>query len=130
MHRDIARESEGTTCEGRPFDTLSACRQATLDGWTREFNEERPHDALGMKTPAEVYAKSSRPWKGTPEALEYEVGLGSLRRGRHRLRCSARSRSRAAGKVVPRFSVQDCEAGTARADAGFGRKLPSRGMAR
>jgi len=63
MHKDIAREIQGTAYEGR---------QATLDEWTREFNEERPHESLGMKTPAEVYQKSSRPWKGTPEQLEYE----------------------------------------------------------
>jgi len=69
MHKDIAREIEGTAYEGR---------QATLDEWTREFNEERPHEALGMKTPAEVYVKSSRPWKGTPETLEYE-GMGKRR---------------------------------------------------
>ena len=69
MHKDIAREIEGTAYEGR---------QATLDEWTREFNQERPHEALGMKTSAEVYVKSSRLWKGTPETLDYE-GMGKRR---------------------------------------------------
>jgi len=69
MHKDIAREIQGTAYAGR---------QATLDEWTREFNEERPHEALGMKTPSEVYVKSTRPWKGTPETLDYE-GMGKRR---------------------------------------------------
>ena len=69
LHHDIAREIEGTAYQGR---------QATLDVWTKEFNEERPHEALGMKTPAEVYQKSPRPWQGTPEELAYE-GLAQRR---------------------------------------------------
>lgn len=63
MHKDVAREIEGTQYEGR---------QAALDEWTREFNEVRPHEALGMQTPAEVYKKSERKWKGTPDELEYK----------------------------------------------------------
>jgi putative transposase len=46
MHRDIAGELEGS-----PYEE----RQAALETWRREFNEERPHEALGMKTPAEIY---------------------------------------------------------------------------
>ena len=38
-----------------------------LDG---EFNTERPHEALAMKCPAEVYATSPRRYDGLPE-LQY-----------------------------------------------------------
>jgi transposase InsO family protein len=62
MHRDIAREVEGVAYEQR---------QAALETWRREFNEERPHQALGMRTPAEVYQNSPRRWSGTPEKLLY-----------------------------------------------------------
>jgi hypothetical protein len=31
------------------------------------FNAERPHEALGMKCPAEVYSASPRPYAGLPE---------------------------------------------------------------
>lgn len=47
-------------------------RQAELDEWKRSFNEERPHEALGMKMPADVYKKSSRSYAGSPTDLRYE----------------------------------------------------------
>jgi putative transposase len=35
-------------------------QQREFDFWRREFNEERPHEALGQKPPATVYQASSR----------------------------------------------------------------------
>jgi hypothetical protein len=35
-----------------------------------EFNNERPHQALDMKFPVEVYTPSTRPYRGLPE-LDY-----------------------------------------------------------
>jgi putative transposase len=55
MHRDIKREVQRT-----PARNLEL-QQSILDAWRTEFNVERPHEALGMKTPAAVYKKSSRP---------------------------------------------------------------------
>jgi transposase InsO family protein len=63
MHKDIARELEGTSYPDR---------QAALDVWRREFNEERPHESLGMRMPKEVYQLSKRKWEGTPDQLDYE----------------------------------------------------------
>ena len=62
LHRDIARELEGVQQEER---------QATFETWRREFNEERPHQALGMRVPAELYQPSARKWTGTPELIGY-----------------------------------------------------------
>lgn len=62
MHRDIARELEGA-----PYEE----RQAAFDTWRQEFNEERPHAALGMRMPREVYEHSQRKWEGTPETIDY-----------------------------------------------------------
>lgn len=42
-------------------------QQAKFDAFIDEFNTERPHEALGMKTPAEVYTPASRPYRGLPE---------------------------------------------------------------
>ena len=67
MHRDIAKELQPRTTE-----------QAALDLWREEFNQERPHEALGMKCPAEVYQNSTRSYEGTPEDLEYP-GLDTRR---------------------------------------------------
>ena len=42
-----------------------------LDVWRETFNYERPHEALGMKCPAELYRPSERKYEGTPQDLDY-----------------------------------------------------------
>ena len=42
-------------------------QQAKFDESLREFNEERPHEGLDMKRPAEVYATATRPYDGLPD---------------------------------------------------------------
>ena len=51
LHADIAREIEAAR-QGE--------EQASLDLWRRTFNHERPHEALGMKCPGEIYTPSPR----------------------------------------------------------------------
>jgi len=46
-------------------------QQTSFDEWRRTFNEERPHEALAMKRPAEVYQPSPRKFAGTPDDLTY-----------------------------------------------------------
>lgn len=72
MHLDIKRELQ--LCGGK----AGASRQADFDVWRRVFNEERPHESLGMRFPAEVYRASERKFDGTPEKLEYG-GMDSRR---------------------------------------------------
>ena len=36
------------------FQTLDEARQ-TLRAWFKYYNEQRPHQALGMKTPSTIY---------------------------------------------------------------------------
>ena len=64
LHGDVARELQRSGMHG--------ARQEAFEVWRREFNTERPHEALGMRCPAEVYQRSERPWTGTPQGLEYE----------------------------------------------------------
>jgi putative transposase len=45
-------------------------QQGKFDQFMRIFNEERPHQALNMRCPAELYRTSPRPYQGLPE-LEY-----------------------------------------------------------
>ena len=47
-------------------------QQAKFDDFIDEFNNERPHEALGMKMPAEIYAKSVREYQGLPP-VEYPM---------------------------------------------------------
>ena len=63
LHRDVSRELEAHRLGEY---------QAELDQWRQQFNEERPHEALGMKRPAEVYQARTRQYDGTPEDLEYK----------------------------------------------------------
>jgi transposase InsO family protein len=50
--------------------------QAWAVEFRREYNHERPHEALGMKTPAEVYqAVNLRPYQEQPREWEYSGGL-------------------------------------------------------
>lgn len=54
MHRDMAADLELAPAASRR-DQQRAC-----DKWRQEFNHVRPHDAIGGKTPSEVYTKSTR----------------------------------------------------------------------
>jgi transposase InsO family protein len=60
MHLTLKKEAT------RPPGMNSLQQQARFDDFLREFNTERPHEALGMKRPAEVYIPSSRPYDGLP----------------------------------------------------------------
>ena len=71
LHLDIRRQLQ---------DTGYGQRQAAFELWRREFNEERPHEALGMRTPSEVYRDSERAYTGSPDKLCYE-GIASRRVG-------------------------------------------------
>jgi transposase InsO family protein len=62
MHGDIRRELEAGRV-GRD--------QAAFDVWRNEFNNERPHESLGMRMPSEVYEPSTRRYEGTPERIDY-----------------------------------------------------------
>jgi len=42
-------------------------QQARFDDFIEIFNNERPHEALDMKCPAEVYQPSARAYKGLPD---------------------------------------------------------------
>ena len=68
MHADIAREIEGRIPGG------IAANQVALDAWVEEYNAVRPNEAIGMKTPDEVYRPSERKYAGDFDTLEYPAG--------------------------------------------------------
>jgi transposase InsO family protein len=55
--------------------------QMWYDAFRQEYNEERPHEALGMKTPASVWRPSERRYQAKPPAWEYEAGAEVRRLG-------------------------------------------------
>jgi transposase InsO family protein len=61
MHLTLKREAT------RPPGSNSLQQQAKFDRFVQEYNDERPHEALDMKCPAEIYAPAPRPYQGLPE---------------------------------------------------------------
>jgi transposase InsO family protein len=61
MHLTLKQETT------RPPGMNSLQQQAKFDAFLQEFNTERPHEALAMKCPADVYKPSNRPYRGLPE---------------------------------------------------------------
>jgi transposase InsO family protein len=61
MHLTLKKEAT------RPAGANIFQQQAKFDAFIEEFNNERPHEALDMKCPAEVYTPSLRPYQGIPE---------------------------------------------------------------
>ena len=51
----------------RPPEGNLLQQQARFDAFVSEFNGERPHEAIGMKVPADLYTASLRPYIGLPE---------------------------------------------------------------
>ena len=64
MHRTLKAETT------RPPGMNALQQQARFDDFVSEFNDERPHEALDMRTPAELYSPSSRAYQGLPD-LDY-----------------------------------------------------------
>ncbi len=60
MHLTLKQEAT------RPAGANMLQQQAKFDAFIHEFNNERPHEALSMKCPAELYAASVRPYQGIP----------------------------------------------------------------
>jgi len=58
MHADVAAE-----LEAHPADGLEL-QQRAADRWRTQFNEVRPHESLGMKTPSALYICSPRKFRG------------------------------------------------------------------
>lgn len=56
-----------------PPAATAAAQQRRFDRMCREFNRERPHEALGQRPPADVYTASPRPYPGRLEDPWYDA---------------------------------------------------------
>jgi len=61
MHLTLKQEAT------RPAGANILQQQAKFDTFVQEFNVERPHEALHMQYPAQVYTESVRPYRGIPD---------------------------------------------------------------
>jgi len=65
MHRTLKDETT------KPPAYNSRTQQRKFNVFRREYNEERPHEALDMNTPAQLYQDSPRPMPAKLAPLEY-----------------------------------------------------------
>ncbi len=66
MHLTLKKETT------KPAGLNFLQQQARFDDFIEIFNKERPHEALDMKCPAEVYQPSTRVCKGLPD-IDYPL---------------------------------------------------------
>lgn len=65
MHRTLKEET------AIPPRADIRAQQSCFNTFRKVYNNERPHEALNMETPATLYAPSPRPFTDRPEPLEY-----------------------------------------------------------
>lgn len=65
MHRDLK-----AAC-AQPASYNISAQQRKLNAFVKEFNTVRPHEALGMETPAKVHTRSERPFPERIRPYEY-----------------------------------------------------------
>lgn len=65
MHKTLKQQTT------RPPAATARGQQRRFDRFRREFNEERPHEALGQHTPASRYEASPRPFPAKLPPIEY-----------------------------------------------------------
>jgi putative transposase len=107
LHRDIAVELS------RHVQSDLTAQQAALDLWRQEFNQERPHEALGGRCPVEFYRPSPRRLPAGPVLLDYGPGFyprkinphGTLKWQNH---CFLVSTALAGWHVGLRYLNHDC----------------------
>ena len=79
MHRTLKQEA------AQPPAANRRKQQRALDGFRQEYNQVRPHEALQMRTPAEVYEPSERTFPAYLRELTYpeDMQVRSVRRRGH-----------------------------------------------
>jgi transposase InsO family protein len=68
MHKTLKSETANPPKHG------PRAQQAAFDRFRAEYNDQRPHEALGMRTPAEVYQPSPREFPKRLPEIEYPKG--------------------------------------------------------
>jgi putative transposase len=69
MHGTLKRETASPPAANR------RAQQAAFDRFRREYNEERPHEALQMQTPSAVHERSMREYPARVREPEYGDGM-------------------------------------------------------
>jgi len=73
MHRDLKADC------AKPSAYDLKAQQRRLNRFVKEYNNIRPHEALGMETPAEIHRFSTRPFPERIPKFEYNTNLKILK---------------------------------------------------
>jgi len=76
-HERMHRTLKEAVCN--PPGSCLAKQQSAFDHFQPEYNEERPHEALGMKTPASLYKPSRRLLPKKLDPVEYDSWMAVRR---------------------------------------------------
>lgn len=69
MHRTLKQETL------RPPASSIRTQQTRFDAFRKEFNQDRPHEAIGNETPASLYTESEREFPRRLRSIEYPSGF-------------------------------------------------------
>ena len=69
LHRTLKQDT------AQPPKATGRAQQRAFNRFRRVYNEQRPHEALDMRTPASVYAPSPRPYPARLPEIEYPDGF-------------------------------------------------------
>jgi hypothetical protein len=67
MHRTLKQETT------RPVAHTLEAQQKRFDSFRPDFNQERPHEALEMRSPADVYSRSDRAYPRQLDSVSYPL---------------------------------------------------------
>jgi transposase InsO family protein len=76
-HERMHRTMKAECC--KPPSINGDAQQQRFDRWRKEFNEERPHEALGMRFPADIYQPSARRLNARIKPRLYDLGVETRR---------------------------------------------------
>ena len=65
MHRTLKAAT------ARPASSCMRSQQRAFNRFRKEYNDERPHESLDMRPPAELYTPSSRPYPRKTPDVDY-----------------------------------------------------------
>ena len=95
MHRELKRET------ARPAARSLRAQQSRFDAFCQRYNDERPHEGIGDRTPSSLWRPSSRPYPEHRTHPDYPAHMGDppCQHGRH---ASGYSRSQPFLEPCPR----------------------------
>ena len=76
-HERMHRTMKAECC--KPPSANGTAQQQRFNRWRKEFNQDRPHEALGMRVPSDVYRPSARRLDERIKPRLYDLGTKTCR---------------------------------------------------